>query len=152
MLEWLQASVYFLPHVLFRLLALSLVFAFLGYYSIPLLALVALLAFLLALPILLPLKWKEDKSYDNRAVILLALLLTLLAPISLESFLSSHRFLMKSTITLITYFLLIVLTLIRISPIIVDPDTLVAIQGLCHLNFHQPSGAMTIIFQTPLGK
>ena len=68
MLEWLQASVYFLPHVLFRL----------GYYSIALLALVALLAFLLALPILLPLKWKEDKSYDNRAVILLALVLTLL--------------------------------------------------------------------------
>ena len=55
MLEWLQASVYFLPHVLFRLFALSLICAFLGFYSIPLLALVALLAFLLALPVIVKL-------------------------------------------------------------------------------------------------
>ena len=48
---------------------------------------------------------------------------------------------MKRTITVITSSLLIFLTLIRTVPILVDPDTLVATQGLCHLNFHQPSGA-----------
>ena len=33
-----------------------------------------------------------------------------------------------------------ILTLTGTLPSLVDPDTLVATQGLCHLNFHQPSG------------
>ena len=137
-LEWLQASVYFLPHVLFRLFALSLILGFIGYYSIALLAIMALLAILLALPVYWKLKWKEGDGVGISA--LLSLVLTLFAPISFTSNFSSHRRLMKRTITLITTSLLIVITLIRILPIIVDPDTLVATQGLCHLNFHQPSG------------
>ena len=40
-----------------------------------------------------------------------------------------------------TFSLLIVLTLIRTLPILVDPDTLIATPGLCHLNFHQHEGA-----------
>ena len=34
----------------------------------------------------------------------------------------------------------LILTLTGNLPPLVDPDTLVASQGLCHLNFHQPSG------------
>ena len=56
-LEWLQASVYFLPHVVFRLAALSLILAFIGYYSIALLALVALSSFCRALPVVWELAW-----------------------------------------------------------------------------------------------
>ena len=139
LLEWLQASVYFLPHIAFRLAALSLILAFIGYYSIALLALVALIAFCLALPVLWKLEWDDDG--DDGINALLSFALTLLAPISFLSSFPSHRLLMKRTITVITSSLLIVLTLIRTVPILVDPDTLVATQGLCHLNFHQPSGA-----------
>ena len=60
LLEWLQAAVYFLPHVLFRLAALSLILAFIGFYSIALLALVALIAFCLALPVVCKLKWSGE--------------------------------------------------------------------------------------------
>ena len=143
LLEWLQASVYFLPHVLFRLAALSLILAFIGYFSIALLALVALIAFCLALPVVWKLEW-DKKKRDNRIFALLSFALTLLAPISLRSSLPSHRHLMKRTITLINSSLLIVLTLIRTVPILVDPDTLVATQGLCRLNFNQPSGTKPI--------
>ena len=34
----------------------------------------------------------------------------------------------------------LILTLTGTLPSLVDPDTLIATQGLCHLNFHQPSG------------
>ena len=138
-LEWLQASVYFLPHVLFRLAALSLILAFIGYFSIALLALVALIAFCLALPVLWKLEWSGVG--DDGITALLSLVLTLFAPISFKSSFPSNRHLIKRTITLITSSLLIVLTLIRTVPILVDPDTPVATQGFCHLNFQQPSGA-----------
>ena len=132
--EWLKASAYFLPHVLFRLAALSITFAFLGYYSIAFVALVVLVIFFLAMPVIL----KEKK--DRRVNSLLSLFLTLFAPIAFQSSDPSNRHLMKRTITVITFSLLIVLTLIRIVPLLVHPDTLVATYGLCHLNFHQPSG------------
>ena len=34
----------------------------------------------------------------------------------------------------------LILTLTGTLPSLVDPDSLAATQGLCHLNFHQPSG------------
>ena len=55
LLEWLPASIYFLPHVLFRLIALSLIFAISGFYSIAIIAIMALLAILLALPVIVKL-------------------------------------------------------------------------------------------------
>ena len=61
LLEWLQASLYFLPYVLFRLLALSFVFAFLGYYSIIVLVIIALAGLCLALPEVLKLEWESDE-------------------------------------------------------------------------------------------
>ena len=140
-LEWLQASVYFLPHVLFRLISLSLIFALTGYYSIPLVALIALLALIPALPVIRNLEWDVNRKSDDGIKAFLSFVLALLAPISFESRFASHRHLMKRTITLITSSLLTVLTLIRTLPILVHPETLVTTQGLCHLNFTQLSGA-----------
>merc|ERR1719507_2709389 len=71
LLEWLQASVYFLPHVVFRLAALSLILAFIGYHSIALLALVALIAFCLALPVVWKLKWKGKADGGINALLTL---------------------------------------------------------------------------------
>ena len=89
--EWLQASLYFLPHVLFRLLALSFVFAFLGYYSIIVLAIIALAGLCLALPEVFKLKWKGDAGEDDGINALLSLVLSLLAPISLGSIFCSNQ-------------------------------------------------------------
>jgi hypothetical protein len=150
LLEWLQAAVYFLPHVLFRLAALSLILAFIGFYSIALLALVALIAFCLALPVVWKLKWEGEgdaRIFDDGITALISFILTLLAPISFQSSSPSHRHLMKRTTTVITFSLLIVLTLIRTVPILVDPDTLIATPGLCHLNFHQHEGLSLIQLQ-----
>ena len=115
-LEWLQASVYFLPHVLFRLAAISLIFTFVGYYSIALLALVALIAFCLALPVLGRLEWMKVEEQEMQMQIemgngteaswagrwrgdgLVSLVLTLRTPVSYLSALPSNRNLMKWTI------------------------------------------------------
>jgi len=133
LLEWLQASVYFLPHVLFRLFALSFVFAFLGYYSIIVLAIIALAGLCLALPEVLNLKWDSDE--DDGASALLSLVLSLLAPISLGSSARSDRLIMKRTITSTTLCLLVTLLLIRTGPLLVEEDLLLHTNGLCHLNF-----------------
>ena len=79
LLEWLQASLYFLPYVLFRLLALSFVFAFLGYYSIIVLAIIALAGLCLALPEVLKLKWSGNDEEDDRILALASLVLSLRA-------------------------------------------------------------------------
>ena len=89
LLEWLQASVYFLPHVAFRLAALSLILAFIGYYSIALLALIALIAFCLALPVVWKLEWNGDD--DDGITALLALALTLFSSLPSPSNLLSPR-------------------------------------------------------------
>ena len=101
-----------------------------------------MIAFFIALPVISKLKWELARlGEDDTAVhALLSLVLTLFAPISYQSFQPSHRYLMKRTITVITSSLLVVLTMLRTLPLLVDPDTLVATQGLCHLNFHQASG------------
>ena len=135
-MEWLEASIYFLPHIVFRLFALSIVFAFLGYYSVGVVALIAMVALCLAMPVILNL----DCANDNRVNALLSLVLALIAPVSFESCIPSHRTIMKRTITSSTAILLVVLTAIRILPLLVDPETLVTIRGFCHLNFRNPTG------------
>ena len=135
-MEWLEASIYFLPHIVFRLFALSIVFAFLGYYSVGVVALIAMVALCLAMPVILNL----DCANDNRVNALLSLVLALIAPVSFESCIPSHRTIMKRTITSSTAILLVVLTAIRILPLLVDPETLVTIRGFCHLDFRNPSG------------
>ena len=115
--EWLQVSLYFLPHVLFRLLALSFVFAFLGYYSIIVLAIIALAGLCLALPEVLKLKWSGNDEEDDRILALASLVLSLLAPISFFSSLRCHRVIMKRTITSTTICLLATLLLIRTGPL-----------------------------------
>ena len=136
----MQASVYFLPHVLFRLLALSFVFAFLGYYSIIVLAIIALAGLCLALPEVFKLKWNIDGKEDDGLTALLSLVLSLLAPISLESSLRSNRLIMKRTITSTTICLLATLLLIRTGPLLVEEDLLLHTNGLCHLNFLNSTG------------
>ena len=135
-MEWLEASIYFLPHIVFRLFALSIVFAFLGYYSVGVVALIAMVALCLAMPVILNL----DCANDNRVNALLSLVLALIAPVSFESCIPSHRTIMKRTITSTTTILLVALTAIRILPLLVDPETLVTIRGFCHLNFRNPTG------------
>ena len=135
-MEWLKASIYFLPHIVFRLFALSIVFAFLGYYSVGVVALIAMVALCLAMPVILNL----DCANDNRVNALLSLVLALIAPVSFESCIPSHRTIMKRTITSTTTILLVALTAIRILPLLVDPETLVTIRGFCHLDFRNPSG------------
>ena len=137
--EWLQVSLYFLPHVLFRLLALSFVFAFLGYYSIIVLAIIALAGLCLALPVVLKLKWKSDGVNDGLTA-LASLVLSLLAPIAADSFFRSHRVIMKRTITSTTLCLLVTLLLIRTGPLLVEEDLLLHTNGLCHLNFLNSTG------------
>jgi len=136
LLEWLQVSLYFLPHVLFRLLALSFVFAFLGYYSIIVLAIIALAGLCLTLPEILKLEWNTDDDDEDVGIFaLLSLVLSLLAPISLASSWRSHRLIMKRTITSTTICLLVTLLLIRTGPLLVEEDLLLHTNGLCHLNF-----------------
>ena len=138
-MEWLEASIYFLPHIVFRLFALSIVFAFLGYYSVGVVGLIAMVALCLGMPMILNLDCANDNN-DTRVNALLSLVLALIAPVSFESFIPSHRTIMKRTITSTTTILLIVLTAIRILPLLVDPETLVTIRSFCHLNFRNPSG------------
>ena len=138
-MEWLRASIYFLPHIVFRLFALSIVFAFLGYYSVGVVGLIAMVALCLAMPVILNLDCANDNN-DTRVNALLSLVLALIAPVSFESCIPSHRTIMKRTITSTTIILLVVLTAIRILPLLVDPETLVTIRSFCHLNFRNPSG------------
>ena len=137
LLEWLQASLYFLPHVLFRLLALSFVFAFLGYYSIIVLAIIALAGLCLALPEVFK-EWKDDG--EDGILALLSLVLSLLAPIAADSSHRSDRLIMKRTITSTTLCLLATLLLIRTGPLLVEEDLLLHTNGLCHLNFLNSTG------------
>jgi len=133
--EWLQVSLYFLPHVLFRLLALSFVFAFLGYYSIIVLAIIALAGLCLALPEVFKLKWIGDVDEETGIKALLSLVLSLLASIPVVSSWRSNRVIMKRTITSTTICLLVTLLLIRTGPLLVEEDLLLHTNGLCHLNF-----------------
>ena len=141
-MEWLKASIYFLPHIVFRLFALSIVFAFLGYYSVGVVALIAMVALCLAMPVILNLDCANDNNDNNdtRVNALLSLVLALIAPVSFESCIPSHRTIMKRTITSTTTILLIVLIAIRILPLLVDPETIITIRGFCHLDFRNPSG------------
>ena len=137
--EWLRPAVFFMPHLLFRITSLSLILAFSGYWSLLLLAPIVPMSFYLAQPVVRELR--RSGGGDDQSYAYLSLILSLLLPAPILSCYPSHVRLMKRTITLITFSLLIVLTLIRTLPTLIDPETLVATPGLCHLNFDKPSGA-----------
>ena len=134
----MQTSVYFLPHVLFRTIALSLTFAFLGYYSFGLVGVTVLIVCASAYhPIM-------DVQKGEKIHAFLSLVLALLAPISFAAYETSHQMLMKRAITMITSALLFVLTTIFTLPYLIENGTLVDTRGLCHINFHQPLGHSSI--------
>ena len=134
--DTLKACLFFLTHIVFRTTALAFCAAYMGYY----LLIPVVLAILVGVCILIPLYRKEDKG-DERDTLPFSLALTLLVPISLVSNASSHRKLMKRTLTLTNILLLTSLAFIRIVPEVVNHHhQLTSTYGLCHLNFYQPTG------------
>ena len=133
--DTLKACLFFLTHIVFRTTALAFCAAYMGYY----LLVPVILAILVGVCFLIPL-YRKEKGQEQEALTV-SLALTLLAPISVSSNASSHRKLMKRTLTLTNILLLLSLAFIRIVPEVVDhPDQLTSTYGLCHLNFYQPTG------------
>ena len=138
--DTLKVCLFFLTHIVFRTTALAFCAAFMGYY----LLVPVVFAILVGVCILIPLYRKEVEEDDDNDVeytLPFSLALTLLVPISLESNASSHRKLMKITLTLTNILLLLSLAVIRIVPeVVAHHDQLTSTYGLCHLNFYQPTG------------
>ena len=132
--QTLQVSLFFLPHVLFRSSALAFTAAFLGYFAIIPLT----LAITIVLGACCHLCVTTDDARHIGAV--LTLMATVFAPIAVVAGSAGDRALMKRAITIFTTILLMCLTFIRLLPIMVQPDNLVATYGLRHLNFAEPSG------------
>ena len=134
--DTLKACLFFLTHVIFRTTALAFCAAFMGYY----LLVPVVFVILVGVCILIPLYRKEEED-KVQYTLPFSLSLTLLVPISIASNASSHRKLMKRTLTLTNILLILSLAFIRIVPEVVDhPDQLTSTYGLCHLNFYQPTG------------
>ena len=158
--ETLKSALFFTPHVIFRVVALSMCAGFLGYYAICPTALIICIVlcnfFCLYKKVEAteekegghPMEMRERRQHgDSKKTLLITLLLTTLAPISFNSKSTADPTLMKRTITTSTAVLLTTLTILRLLPIIVSPDNLVATPGLRHLNFLPPtSGALALIF------
>ena len=141
LMETVKASLFFLPHMLFRLAGLTFCAAFMGYYIlIP-------VCFVLAVNIVNFLHLFCQHPSDN---LFATLALTFVAPIATDSEEKSNRILMKRTITLATSVLLITLTIIRLVPEFVPPKDLVSAFGLCHLNFRSLPGVLCIFYKQPL--
>ena len=133
--ETIKAALFFTPHVIFRAFALTMCAGFLGYYVIGPITLVIIIVLCNVVQL-----FKKAKEEDNEDFLSLTFFLTILAPITFLSELSTQRTLMKRTITTTTSILLTTLTIIRLLPLIILPETLVATYGLRHLNF-LPSNA-----------
>ena len=134
--DTLKACLFFLTHIVFRTTALAFCAAFMGYY----LLVPVVFAILVGVCILIPL-YRKESSNVVEMTLPASLALTLLVPISIVSSASSHRKLMKRTLTLTNILLLTSLAFIRILPEVVDHhDQLTSTYGLCHLNFFQPTG------------
>ena len=135
-LEKAKASVYFMPHLLFRTTAMTFCAAFMGYFFLAPVSLVLVVV----IPIFIALLIKVEK--DERAYFVIALPLTIVAPTALVSHLKPQRTLMKRTIIVTTSILLITLLFIFLLPFFVEHNDLVSTYGLRHLNFQSQSGAM----------
>ena len=107
-----------------------------GYY----LLIPVVFAILVGICIFIPV-YRNEEDEEKQFGLPVSLALTLLAPISVASDTSSHRKLMKRTLTLTNLLLLMSLAFIRIVPEVVDHhDQLTSTYGLCHLNFYKPTG------------
>ena len=133
----LQASMYFLPHILFRTSALAFAAAFLGYYS--------LIPTISAILVVFCLCWNHRADEDDDDEGGWTCIATVFAPIALAAGSPYSRTLMKRGITIFTTILLLSLTFIRLLPVMVHPDNLVSTYGLRHLNFAKPSGVPTFV-------
>ena len=125
----LKASLFFLPHVLFRTSAFAFSAAFLGYFS---LAPITLAPFVVGCCCCLC--CVENEGGMN------TFLVTIFLPIAAVSGSSGHRALMKRAIIAFTTVLLMTLTFIRQLPVMIQPDILVSTYGLRHLNFRILAG------------
>ena len=138
--DTLKACLFFLTHIVFRTTALAFCAAYMGYYFL----VPVFFAILVGVCILIPLYRKEVEEGDSslaEVTLPVSLALTLLAPISVASNFSSHRKLMKRTLTLTNILLILSLAFIRIVPeVVAHHDQLTSTYGLCHLNFFQPTG------------
>ena len=130
----LQASLFFLPHVLFRTSAMAFIGAFLGYFS--------LIPIMLANTIVFCAFLCGERSKSTRAT----LVATIFVPFAFYSLENPNRKLMKRAITIFTTILLLSLTFVRLLPIMVDSDDLVSTYGLRHLNFGNPTGAFLFAY------
>ena len=133
----LQASLFFLPHVLFRTSALAFVGAYMGYFALGPIG----LAVIIVVGVAVYSSFKNDAGGDH----FVTLPLTIFAPTLIESGKASSRALMKRAITIFTSILLITLTCIRVAPTIIHQETLVSTYGLRHLNFMDPAGSTICI-------
>ena len=136
LLETLKASVYFMPHLLFRTTAMTFCAAFMGYFFLVPVSLVLVIV----IPIFIALLIKEEKNW--RPELATTLPLTIVAPTVLASHRKPHRTLMKRTIIVTTSILLITLLFIFLLPFFVEHKDLVSTYGLRHLNFQSQPGAI----------
>ena len=137
----IQASLFFLPHVLFRTTSLAFIGAFLGYFALGPIA--------LAIAIIIGISASVAcRGEDVSDTLPLTLAVTIFAPTLYNSSGTSDRALMKRAITIFTLMLLLSLTLIRTLPIMIHPDTIVSTYGLRHLNFRDPTGASQDVLST----
>ena len=128
LLESAKASLFFTPHVLFRVTAMTFCAAFLGYYFlIP-------LGFIIVFATCNFLYLGPDSEFTG------TLFFTIAAPTLFFSTNSKHRNLMKRIITITTLVLLITLMTILILPTIIDHKDLISTHGLRHLNFQSLPG------------
>jgi len=135
-LETLKAALFFTPHLIFRTVGMTMCAGFLGYYVICPTTIIVIVVLCNYLALYKKTKYDYMISKDE---LIFTFLLTIPAPISFRSSDSTQRTLMKRTITFITIALLATLTIIRVAPLVVHPETLVATYGLGHLNFLPPS-------------
>ena len=131
LLETAQASLYFMPHILFRTTAMSFCAAFMGYYF--------LVPISFVMVIVIPIFFSLLKR--DRGGLLVTLILNIIAPILFKSRDHFSRTLMKRTIAITTLILLMTLTFIRLLPVFVAPNDLTSTYGLCRLNFQSLPGA-----------
>ena len=127
-LESAKASLFFAPHVLFRVTAMTFCAAFLGYY------------FLIPLGLVIAFAVCNFLYLGPETMFTGTLFFTIAAPTLFFSTDSKDRNLMKRTITITTSILLITLFTILIIPTIVDHKDLTSIHGLRHLNFQSLPG------------
>ena len=134
--ESAKASLFFMPHIVFRTISMTMCGALLGYYIlVPAFIIVIIVFFNFFF-----LARNKDKEFSPSLPLTFAF--TLFSPMTMLSYSQADRTLMKRTITITTSVLLATLTLVRILPLLVAPDKLVATYGLRHLNFLSPTAGV----------